>query len=650
MVFHKRHAQAQHSFTYSYPMFLLDLDEVEEIASESWLFGLGSRRFFSFLEGEYLFPGEESLKSRVLGFLEDQGISSEEVSNIELLTVPKFFGLGFNPVSFYFLRNKEGSLKWSLAEVNNTFRERHIYLLEPSESSGGGMAFVSSSEKVFHVSPFFDREGEYEFRIESRSDGLSIRIHYRKGEKPLLTATLDGAWIEFTSRSLRSQLIRHPWVRTLTMARIHYQAALLYFKKKLPVKPKPEPISPQTTAIPKMGFRDRFFKKLLTGYLKNLSRGSLVFVHSDGTRDCFGKSDEQPRAEVRVHNPRFYRRTVLGGDIGFGESYTDGDWSADDLTSLLRLLILNRDLMKEYSWGPFFLFGALGRTVNRFRTNTRKRSEKNVAAHYDLNNEFFQMFLDPSMTYSCGFFSHDGASLEEAQREKIDRILSKAEIPEEGKILEIGTGWGGLASRLAQKWDCPVTSITLSKEQLAYSRKLIEEAKLSERVRIDFKDYREISGVYDRIVSVEMLEAVGQRHLPVFFKKCQEILRPDGKVVLQVITLSDKYYEAYRKGRDWIQKHIFPGGFLPSVEALDRIIRDSTDFTITNLEDIGPHYATTIREWRKRFIANRDRILGLGFDETFCRKWLYYFAYCEAAFDTRTLGVQQIVLERRRMS
>lgn len=644
---HTRFHPTPHHFEYSYPMLLLDLDEAAEIDGKTRLFGWNRARVFTVSEREYFLPGPSTLKERVVSLLEKEGFDTDRVKRLSILTVPSFFGWGFNPVSFYFCEDGEGCVPFLLAEVNNTFRERHLYLLQNSNAADRQGNFHSSSDKVFHVSPFFPREGEYRFDFTLDEDRVDALIEYSRYGQQLLSARLLGRLTPFTSSSLRWTALRRPFVRLLTTARIHVQAARLYFRLRLPYHPKPEPASPLTFPQPRMNRLDRVAKRVLGSHLTRLAEGGLRIQHADGSSERFGREGEDSEIILRVHSPRFYRRTVLGGDVGFGESYVQGDWTTNDLSGLIRLLIRNREAMSDYNFPLQRLIDAVGRVWPAWLRHGRSGSRRDIAAHYDLSNDFFRLFLDPTMTYSCAYFPNDQTPLIEAQLAKIDRIVDLAEIDPSDRVLEIGSGWGALAKRLAERIGCGVTSVTLSLQQYEYARGLMERHRLEEKVRIEYQDYRDVGGLYDRIVSVEMLEAVGFRNLPVFFRTCQDRLKAGGKTVLQVITISEKHFEAYRRGRDFIRKHIFPGGFLPSVSALEEVVRRNTDFTIRHIEDIGPHYGTTLREWRVRLLANRDKVLELGFDESFLRKWLYYFAYCEAAFDTRTLGVQQIVLERR---
>jgi cyclopropane-fatty-acyl-phospholipid synthase len=346
---------------------------------------------------------------------------------------------------------------------------------------------------------------------------------------------------------------------------------------------------------------------------------------------------------------------LLDGETGAGEAYIRGEWSTDSLVDAVRLGILNRGRLKRGS--PLFWIGAIGAWVgHQMRRNTRSRARRNIEAHYDLGNEFFELFLDPSMTYSCAVFEEPGQDLEEAQLAKYRRVASKAELRPGLHVLEIGCGWGGFAEVAARDFGCRVTGITISEAQASYARERIRRAGLDDRVSIELRDYRSLDSVsreggsrngrFDRIVSIEMLEAVGHRYLPRFFEVCDRMLAPGGRAVVQVITIPDERYGRYRLRPDYIQKFIFPGAHLPSLGAMRRALRRRTGLIVSELEDIAEHYGPTLARWRERLLEVRPQANALGFDDTFVRRWEYYFAYCEAAFRARYIADLQLELNR----
>jgi cyclopropane-fatty-acyl-phospholipid synthase len=280
--------------------------------------------------------------------------------------------------------------------------------------------------------------------------------------------------------------------------------------------------------------------------------------------------------------------------------------------------------------------------------NTLKQAQKNISKHYDLSNAMYEMFLDKTMTYSCGIFDNKSETLEDAQIRKIDHILEKAHLSKHHHLLEIGTGWGTLAIRAATRYGCRVTSITLSKEQQKLAQQRIDQAGLSDQIEVLFCDYRKVTGKYDRIISVEMIEAVGKAYYPIFFRSCNRLLKPNGVLVIQTITIPDQRYEAFAKTTDWMRLFIFPGGMLPSLTALTKVLTDHTSFVVKQVESIGPHYALTLARWKERFLGNRERIIELGFPESFIRRWEYYFSYSQVGFAQHYVDDLQIILTRPR--
>jgi cyclopropane-fatty-acyl-phospholipid synthase len=341
----------------------------------------------------------------------------------------------------------------------------------------------------------------------------------------------------------------------------------------------------------------------------------------------------------------------LFGDIGFGEAYVDGLWDTDNITNVIKWVLLNIDNAPGVS-GSKMQSAALNilKVFNKIthlnRRNTLKGSRKNISEHYDLNNDFFASFLDPTMTYSSAYFNKDGISLEDAQYAKYERLCQQLRLKPTDHVLEIGSGWGGNAIYMAKHYGCKVTSLTISEEQLKLACERVKAEGLTDKVEILLKDYRELEGTYDKIVSVEMLEAVGDKFLDTYFRQVSTLLKKDGILAIQVITSPDSRYDSLKKGVDWIQKHIFPGSLLPSVAAINGSINRTSDLTMVDLKDLGLHYATTLKLWFEQFNANLSKAKKLGFDDTFIRKWNYYLCYCEAAFAMRNINVMHLVYTR----
>jgi cyclopropane-fatty-acyl-phospholipid synthase len=382
--------------------------------------------------------------------------------------------------------------------------------------------------------------------------------------------------------------------------------------------------------------------------LQNLATGGLRVVFPDGSTATYGPQangdGSADLVEMRIHSWRFLPRVALGGDLGFAESYMRGEWTADDLTRLIKLFADNRDAMGDASAQAAWPRRIAERVLHWSRRNTARGNRRNIEAHYDLGNDFFALFLDPSMTYSCGIFASPDDSLEQAQRRKIATVLEKAQLSREHHLLEIGSGWGSFALTAAREVGCRVTTLTQSQRQLEHVQALARDAGLDHLVDVQLCDYRSARGTYDRIVSIEMLEAVGHENLPTYFEVCGRLLQPGGRAVVQVITIEDHLYDSYRKGSDFIRRYIFPGGHLPSLGALRSAITKTADLRIEAVEDIGPHYAPTLARWRERFLRSTDRLDAMGFDRRFVRTWEYYFAYCEAGFRGQMLGDLHLVL------
>jgi cyclopropane-fatty-acyl-phospholipid synthase len=349
---------------------------------------------------------------------------------------------------------------------------------------------------------------------------------------------------------------------------------------------------------------------------------------------------------MMIHDHRFFKDTVLGGDIGLGEAYMKGYWDTDDIPLLFSVFIKNRKNLANGHMTTAWLARQKDRLFHALRANTLVGSRRNIGEHYDLSNDFFQTFLDPTMLYSCGLYDSESDTCEDAQRRKLHSIIEKAQIGPADHVLEIGCGWGGFALEAAKETGCRVTGITVSEEQFALARKRVRNAGLEDKISILFKDYRHVTGAFDKIVSIEMLEAVGHRYLGTFFKTCDRLLKPAGKLVIQVITIPDQSYENYRRTSDWIKKYIFPGGHLPSVTAMSQAVTRHTCLLMEQLEDIGTNYARTLKDWREKFMRNVDKVNTLGFDDVFRRKWIYYLAICEAGFRERAIGDVQVVFRK----
>ncbi len=400
---------------------------------------------------------------------------------------------------------------------------------------------------------------------------------------------------------------------------------------------------PRVAAKP--AFLEGVAQRAVRERLMAIQRGSLDI--SDGrTVDRYGTASSQHSLHetVRVHDPRFYSEMAFGGSVGAGEAYMQGYWSTDDLTAVMRIILQNRDVLDGMETGWARLTEPVRKMLHWAARNTRSGSRRNIRAHYDLGNDFFKLFLDPTMMYSSAIFEREGMSLEAASIAKLDRICRKLDLKPDDHVMEIGTGWGGFALHAARHYGCHVTTTTISPSQHDVARERVAAAGLNERITLLQKDYRDLTGQYDRLVSIEMIEAVGHQYYDTFFRKCSELLKPEGAMLLQAITIADQRYEAAKKSVDFIQRYIFPGSCIPSVAAMTGAVARATDMRLTDLKDIGPDYAVTLRCWRKNFFANLEQVRALGYPESFIRMWEFYLCYCEAGFVERVIGDVQLLL------
>ena len=408
---------------------------------------------------------------------------------------------------------------------------------------------------------------------------------------------------------------------------------------------------------PKPRSLDRLAKRILFSRLTGLQYGSIT-IREGETEMRFGQSHPtsdltEIHVTLDIKNTQFYGEVVFGGSIGAGEAYMQGYFECSNLTDLIRLMARNQSLLDNLEQGLARLTAPIQKWLHFINKNTQLGSRRNIAAHYDLGNDFFEMMLDPTMMYSSAVFQSPDQTLEEASYTKLDMICKKLALTKADHVLEIGTGWGGFAIYAAKHYGCRVTTTTISQQQYLLASARIEAEGLSDQIEILLSDYRELKGTYDKLVSIEMIEAVGHQFYDTYFGKCSQLLKPNGLMLLQAITISDQRYESATKSVDFIQRYIFPGSCIPSVTAMLNSITKSTDMRLFNLEDIGPHYATTLARWRQNFFKHIDEIRALGYPETFIRMWDFYLCYCEGGFEERALGDVHLLLvkpENRRSS
>ena len=381
--------------------------------------------------------------------------------------------------------------------------------------------------------------------------------------------------------------------------------------------------------------------------LSKLQVGSLT-VHEGPQRHHFGSADKahEPQAEVHIHNPAVYAQMLTGGSIASGEAYIKGYWSSPALVDVTRLFSANLVVLESFEANQSWLMRLSLKLAHRLNRNTRSRSRDNIAAHYDLGNDFFRLFLDPTMMYSSAIFDSEGTTLDAAAEAKLDELCRQLELQPDDHLLEIGTGWGGMAIHAARHYGCRVTTTTISREQFEYACARVKEEGLEDRVTLLCEDYRNLSGQYDKLVSIEMIEAVGHEFYRDYFQKCTSLLKPEGKMVLQAITVADQRYTAARDSVDFIKRYIFPGGCLPSIAVMADNIAQHTDMQMVHLRDITTDYATTLAHWRQRFLANLEAVRSMGFNDEFTRMWEFYLCYCEGGFRERIIGTVQIALAK----
>jgi cyclopropane-fatty-acyl-phospholipid synthase len=396
---------------------------------------------------------------------------------------------------------------------------------------------------------------------------------------------------------------------------------------------------------PRAGALGAVGRSLVHSRLRLLREGCLLLREGNETI-AFGDAHGGATATVHVLDPAFYAEVAFGGSVGAGESYMLGHWRSNDLLAAMRVMLRNRGVLDAVDSGLARATTPLRLAAHWLHVNTRAGSRRNVSAHYDLGNDFYRLMLDETLMYSCALFDRPEMSLAEASTAKLDAICRKLELDPRDHVLEIGTGWGGFALHAAGRYGCRVTTTTISPSQYELARERVRAAGLEARVTVLLEDYRDLAGRFDKLVSIEMIEAIGHRQYGEFFRRSAERLAKNGRMLLQSITIADRHYERARDEVDFIKRYIFPGCCIPSVSALASAMADASDLRIVHLEDIGPHYATTLARWRANFLANLGRVRAMGFPESFIRMWEFYLCYCEAGFAERALGDVQLLLTR----
>lgn len=401
----------------------------------------------------------------------------------------------------------------------------------------------------------------------------------------------------------------------------------------------------ESSVLANLGFFDKICRNLMLGYLAKLQQGCIELVE-DHDKQLLGDPQADLRVTLTIVDPAFYQKLVLGGSVGAGESYIEGHWRTDNLTALVQIFARNMTLLDQLESGWARLSKPALKLLNWRNRNSKSQSKKNISAHYDLGNSMYQLFLDSSMMYSSAVYPSADSSLAEAQQYKLKLICDRLQLQPSDHLIEIGTGWGSLAIFAARNYGCRVTTTTISREQHDYAKAQIAAAGLEEQITLLFQDYRELTGQYDKLVSIEMIEAVGHEYLDGYFAKCSSLLKAEGLMLLQAITIADQRYEFYRREVDFIKKFVFPGGCLPSMFRMTQAAAQHTDLVVRQVQDIGLDYARTLADWCSNFMAARDAVHQLGYDDRFVRLWHFYLCYCEGGFLERATSAVHVLLSK----
>lgn len=655
-----------HVFRYPVCFYVIDLDELPELDRRLALFGYNRTNVFSLRDADHIGDADRPIKENVLAWLAERGVDLAG-GRVLMLTNLRTFGYAFNPVSFFYCYRPTGQLECVVAEVANTFGERRPYLLDQRNLVSNGSSSTWRHDKELHVSPFFGMDQTYEFTLTEPGERVSARVDLFEAEERVFLATQSGTRRELTDAALAQTMVRFPLMGQQVIGRIHVQALKLWrksatFHRKPPFDAvsgsvtSAEPVSPAAEEQGRLALRElppaaRWpfpvgpVRRLVEWALSRPEGGVIELRMPDGVRRTFGDPAAPRRATLEVRSKDLFRRLGTRGRIGIGEAYVAGDWDSDDLVALVETLLLTAEASRRRLPGSA-LVRLQALRPHLPRRNRPARAKRHISYHYDIGNDLYELFLDPSWTYSCAYYETPDETLEQAQHNKYRRICDKLAIGPQDHVLEIGCGWGGFAIHAAGEHGCRVTGVTISEQQHALGRERVLAAGLDGLVDIRLEDYRTVAGSFTKIVSIEMLEAIGEAEFDRYFATCDRLLAPGGTACIQTIAIPDHRFERYRRTTDWIQEYIFPGSLLPSLDAVTAALARSSELIVHSVEEIGINYAETLRQWRERFTANLDQVRALGYDERFVRTWTFYLASCEAAFRTRALHDYQVVLTR----
>ncbi len=646
---HRRYRELAHEFSYPVRFVYLDLDELPSLAG-----GRLMRRApgaWRFRRQDYLGPVSLPLDVAVRDRVEAE-LGERPNGPIRMLTQLRSFGVAFNPVTLYYCFDAAGEQLHSvLAQVTNTpWRERQTYALGPWHH---GRVLHASTAKLMHVSPFMPMDQRYEITLTPPGPTLSVHIDVQGAEGSDFDATLGLNASPLNATTLSALIREDPFAALATLRRIYVQGFTLKLRGAT-VHPHPTqgqsmsnpspPGTPAATRAVHPTGAERAARWLGVALLK-LTRIGTITVIEDGATLRFGAGE--PHATLTVRSPRFWTG-LLRGSVGLADAYAAGWFETDDLVEMIRVAALNARRID----GPRRVIAPLRVPFQQLREYskplTRERNQREISAHYDLGNDLFERMLDPTMSYSCAVFESPQVSLEQAQLAKLERICQRLELSSADHLLEIGTGWGGLAIYAAQTRGCRVTTATISVEQHRYASARVKELGLDQLVDVVFCDYRDLRGRFDKLVSVEMVEAVGYRNFGRYLKVCSSLLKPDGLMLLQAITIDDRAYEVEKASKSFIRSYIFPGGCLPSLAVLTDRLAHRTDFQVAGIDDITAHYVETLKRWRANFDQAGEELTELGYDGHFQRIWRLYLAYCEAGFAERRILDLQLLLAKPR--
>lgn len=640
---HIRLSPITHHFKYPIYMMNVDISETDR-QSFSPVFSVNKFNLFNLKNKDYLIESSKPIREKFDELMTRYQIKSN-YDELRLLTTPRLLRQQFNPVSFYYAYQK-GELTLIVAEVTNTFKEKHLYCLETKNAVRRGPAYYFEKPKNFYVSPFSNDSGHFEFYLSDIKDDLDITISHIENDERKIVATLKGKKQPLNTANLLKLSFTYPLTAAKTMPRILWQAAKIHFLKNHKARKKPIPTDKMTVKKEKGSLMKNLLLKQFQKAFKAI-KGSLLINYPNGESIQYGETTV-PQLTLDIHSYDFFKKVLRAGDIGLADAYMDGDWSCNNLTALYELFVQNQDELEQSSNGSaiaMFLY----KWQHKLRRNCLKNSRKNIQAHYDLGNDFYSLFLDKTMKYSCAYFESPNDSLQQAQENKIQKIINKLQLEPHHHVLEIGSGWGSQAIEIAKQFGCQVTSITLSEEQHRFATQRVKEEGLEKLVDIQLKDYRHLHQQYDRIVSIEMIEAVGHEFLETYVKSLDHNLKDDGIAVIQGITISDQHYQNYLKRSDFIQHYIFPGGHLPSLTEITKLLTQHSSLMVDHVENIGQHYALTLNRWNTEFQANKDEVIEV-YGERFYKLWQLYFAYCEAGFSQRYIHTLQLVLTKAKNS